>query len=509
MAQSNTSRIAKNTLFLYLRSFITLLISLYTSRVVLEVLGVEDYGIYNVVGGVIGMLSFLNTSMAATYQRYFNYEMGKKNEKGVANLFKSSLTVQLFYAIIIVLIAETLGLWFLENKLVISPERMDAARWIYHISIVSFVLTVFQAPFNALIISYEKMGIFAYISILDSVLKLTIVLALPLFAGDKLIVYGFLGLSIIFINSIIYLVVCKSKFSACQLAFNWDKGNVKSLLGFGAWGMMDSLSYTLKSQGLNIVLNLFFGAVVNAARGIAYQVLSAVEQFVRSFQTSFRPQMIKSYAEGDYGYMYKLYYSGTKLSFYMLWCLSLPIVVETPAILQLWLGDNVPEHTVIFTRLILLTALVSAYANPTSGIAYATGNIKWFNIWVSGLNLLIVPIAYVFLKLGYGPASAMVVSLVMTVLVQLVRLLVLKRLLPFSIREYLKKVVMPTMSVLVLSSGLAFLFKTLLSPNIFTCILSCAVSALSVLVFAYSAGLNKEERYLIQSKINSILKKIK
>ena len=506
MAQTNTSRIAKNTLFLYLRSFITLLISLYTSRVVLEVLGIEDYGIYNVVGGVIGMLSFLNTSMASTYQRYFNYEMGRKNERGVTDLFKSSLTVQLFYAIIIVLIAETVGLWFLENKLVIASERMCAAHWIYHISIVSFVLTVFQAPFNALIISYEKMGIFAYISISDSVLKLAIVLALPFFGGDKLIVYGFLGLFIIAINSIIYLVVCKSRFSACQLAFNWNKENIKSLLGFSAWGMMDSLSYTLKSQGLNIVLNMFFGLIVNAARGIAYQVLHAVEQFVRSFQMSFRPQLIKSYAEGDYNYMYKLYYSGTKLSFYMLWCLSLPIIIEAPVILQLWLGDNVPEYTVVFTRLILLTALVSAYANPTSGIAYATGNIKLFNIWVSGLNLLIVPVAYVFLRLGYSPASAMIVSLVMTILVQIVRLIVLKRLLVFSIWSYVTNVVVPTLSVMLLSSLLSFAFDELFKLNVFSFLLTCGFSILSVLSFAYFIGLNRDEKRLIENKI---LKKIK
>lgn len=503
---SNTSRIAKNTIFLYFRSFITLLIALYTSRVILDVLGIEDYGIYNVVGGVIGMLSFLNTSMAATYQRYFNYEMGRNNEKGVKDLFKSSLTVQLFYAVTIVVLAETIGLWFLENELVISSLRLDAARWIYHISIVSFVLIVFQAPFNALIISYEKMGIFAYISILDSILKLTIVLSLPLFVGDKLMIYGLLGILVILLNSIIYLVVCKSKFSACHLAFNWDKEQIKNLLGFGAWGMMDSLSYTLKSQGLNIVLNIFFGTVVNAARGVAYQILGAVEQFVRSFQTSFRPQMIKSYAEGNFSYMYKLYYSGTKLSFYMLWCLSFPIILETPNILQIWLGDNVPQYTVVFTRLILFTALISAYANPTSGIAYATGNIKMFNLWVSGLNLLIVPIAYIFLKLGCGPESAMMVSLVMTILVQIVRLFVLRRLLTFSISQYVKNVVVPTISVLLLSSIVTISFKSLLGPNMLNCIIICAFSILCVLITAYTIGLNKEEKILIMSKINKIRK---
>lgn len=508
MAQSNTSRIAKNTLFLYLRSFITLLISLYTSRVVLEVLGVEDYGIYNVVGGVIGMLSFLNASMSATYQRYFNYEMGRENEKGVTDLFKSSLTVQLFYAIIIVLIAETLGLWFLENKLVIAPERMWAARWIYHISIVSFVLTVFQAPFNALIISYEKMGIFAYISILDSVLKLAIVLALPLFAGDKLIVYGLLGLLIVFVNSIIYLIECKLKFSTCQLAFNWDKSNIRKLLSFSSWGMIDSLSYTLINQGVNIVLNIFFGTIVNAARGIAYQVLNAVNQFITSFQTSFRPQLTKSYAEGNYSYMYRLYYTATKVSCYLIWCISLPILIETQTILELWLGDNVPEYTIMFVRLILLTALVNVYANPTSCIAFATGKIKWFTIIVSGINLLNLPIIYCFLKLGYSPISAMYVGLFMSIIVQLVRIIVMKGLLPFSIREYFFKVVLPTLSVFVLSFIPSFVLRRIMSVNVFSTLVICLSAITSVLLVVWLIGLDKKEKFIIKSKVNQVLNQI-
>lgn len=504
---SNTSRIAKNTIFLYIRSFVTLLISLYTSRVILEVLGVEDYGIYNVVGGVIGILSFLNTSMASTYQRYFNYEMGRRNEKAVTDLFKSSLTVQLFYALIIVLIAETFGLWFLENKLVITPERMVAARWVYHISIVSFVLTVFQAPFNALIISYEKMEIFAYISILDSLLKLVIALTLPLFVGDKLIVYVFLGLSIMLINSIIYLFVCKSKFSACQLGFNWNLGNLKSLLGFGTWGMLDSLSYVLINQGINIILNVFFGLVVNAARGIAYQVMGAVNQFIFSFQTAFRPQIIKSYGEGDISYMFKIYYTSTKMSCYMIWLLSLPIIMETPMILKIWLGDNVPEYTVAFIRIILLTALINVYANPTTCMAYATGNIKWFNIIVSGLNLLNVPVVYFFLKCGYGPVSAMVICLFFAVLVQAARLGVMTYLMPFSIKTYIWETVFPTAIVVVLSFIISLCVKTILSTSLLYSFLVCIVSLLSVTICSWIWGLTKEERTVLTIKCKHLKNK--
>ena len=501
MAQLNNSRIAKNTLYLYLRSFVTLLISLYTSRIVLGCLGVEDYGIYNVVGGVIGMLSFLNNSMASSYQRYFNYEMGRHNEQGVASLFKSSLTVQLFYAIIIVLIAETLGLWFLENKLVIDLDRMDAARWIYHISVFSFVLMIFQAPFNALIISYEKMGIFAYISILDSVLKLVIVLVLPLFAGDKLIVYGVLGLLIIVVNFFIYLFVCRLNFSTCRLALNWEKNNIRRLLSFSSWGMIDSLSYTLINQGVNIVLNLFFGTVVNAARGVSYQVLTAVNQFITGFQTSFRPQLTKSYAEGNLVSMYKLYYTATKVSCYLIWCISLPILFETQSILELWLGNNIPDYTIIFVRLILLTALVNVFANPTSCIAFSTGNIKWFTIIVSGINLLNLPVVYFFLKLGYSPASALYVVLFMSIIVQIIRLLVLKKLLPFSLREYLNQVVLPTFSVLLFSIIIPFLLKNIMVECLISTIIVSLSAFLSVLIMVWIIGLEKYEKNTIKIKV--------
>ncbi|MBR4155846.1 MAG: oligosaccharide flippase family protein [Bacteroidales bacterium] len=504
--ESNSTRIAKNTFFLYIRSFFILLISLYTSRVILKVLGVEDYGIYNVVGGVIGMLSFLNSSMASTYQRYFNYEMGKKNEKGISDLFRSSITVQLLYAVIIIIIAETIGLWFLNTQLIISPDRMIAARWVYQISIISFVIIVFQAPFTALIISYEKMNIFAIVSILDAILKLLIVFLLPYLNYDKLIGYATLLISITLLNLVIYVVICKKKFSTCTISLNWDKKNLKSLLSFGGWGMVGSLAYTLKSQGINIILNMFFGPVVNAARGIAYQVLHAVDMFVNNFQTSFRPQLTKSYAEGNLEYMYKLYYSATKISFYMLWCLSLPIIIETPTILSMWLGDNVPEYTITFTRIILLTALVSAYANPTSAIAYATGKIKKFIVWVSSINLLIVPIGYLFLKLGYGPESTMIVSLIMTIIVQIIRLIIIKKIIKFSIISYVKKVILPTLTILTLSPIIPIFVQNKINDSFISCILICCISVLCVITLTCLFGINKEEKKLLISKIKFLYK---
>lgn len=503
---SNSTRIAKNTFFLYLRSFFTLLISLYTSRVVLEVLGVVDYGIFNVVATTIGMVSFMNNSMAATYQRYFNYEMGQKNIDKVKSIFKSSLTVQIIYAFIIIIIAETVGLWFLEYKMVIPIDRMHAAYTIYHISIISFIVSLFTSPFCALVIAYEKMNIFAYISVIDAILKLILVVCLKFLTGDKLIIYGIISLFLVLLNLVIYLFVCKSKFSSCEVALNFDKSNIKKLLNFGTWGMIDSLSFSLKSQGLNILLNIFFGPVVNAARGIAYQILTAVNQFITSFQTSFRPQIIKSYSEGNYEYMYKLYYSATKISCYLLWFLSLPIIIETDSILTIWLGNNVPNHTAEFTRIILLTALVSAYSNPTSAIAYATGKIRKFSLTVSILNLFILPAAYLALHLGFSPESAMVVSLLFSIIVQILRLYVVKTLVVFSISDYLKHVVIPTFAVFIITPIIPYSAKLMLNTSIYSCIFVCCLSCVSVFIAVWIFGLNCNEKQLIKSKLPFIRK---
>lgn len=504
---SNSGRIAKNTLFLYIRSFFVLLITLYTSRVVLQKLGVVDYGIYNVVGGVIGMLGFLRASMQATYQRYYNVEMGKGNPDGVKELFRSSLTTQLILSAIVLILAETLGLWFVKHKLVIPEERMVAALWIYQVTIVQFILSIFSAPFGASITAYERMGVFAIISIVDAVLKLGIVFLLGVIPYDKLITYVFLLLLVSLLNFLFYVVYCKKKIPTTDIRLNWDKENLKSMFSFSGWTLLGLLAQTLKSHGINIILNLFFGPVVNAARGIASQVLQAVNQFVHSFQTSFRPQLTKSYASGDYGYMTKLYYSATKISYYLIFTLSLPIIMETPLILHIWLGDNVPEYTVLFTRLVLLTAFVSAFANPTTGIAYATGKVKWFSIIVGGVNLMILPVAYLFLKLGYGPASAMVVSLVMTVLVQVTRLIVTSKITVLSLKDYLKHVVIPTGLYSLLCPILPFVVTKVVPQSLIRLIIIVVISGLASLFFAWMVGMNDFERSFVRSKIKFLKKK--
>ncbi len=501
---SNSGKIVKNTVALYARSLFVLAVSLYTSRVVLNALGVEDYGLYNVVGGVISMLGFLNTTMQSTYQRYFNVAMGEGREQEIKVLFRTSLTVQFLLALVVVGLGETLGLWFLNNKLVIPEERMYAAQILYQISIISFVIYVFKAPFGALITAYERMSIYAIFAIIETILKLGIVFIVMVANCDKLILYSMLILSITIFDISLNVGFCKKKISTTDIGFNWSREILKKMLSFSAWSTIGTLAYTLKSQGLNIVLNLFFGIVVNAARGIAYQVLTAVNYFISSFQTAFRPQLTQKYASGDYAAAMRLYYSATKLSYYFIFTISLPILLETPYILHIWLGNAVPEYSVVFTRIILLTAFVSAFANPTTVIAYATGNIKNFSIVVSFFNLMIVPVAYLFLKLGYGPTSAMVVSFVFTIIVQIIRLIVVAHITVLKVWDYMKNVVVPIVLYSTLCSVAPLFMKYTLSYGWLKMLVILMVSVISSVCFVWLVGLNKIEKQFIMNKIRNL-----
>lgn len=498
---SNSGRIAKNTIALYGRSLLVLAVALYTSRVVLNVLGVKDYGLYNVVGGVISMLGFLNTTMQATFQRYYNVAMGEGNEGEIKTLCRSSLTVQLLLSLLIVLLGETVGLWFLSNNLVIPEGRMEAAQILYQVTIVSFVLSVFKGPFAALITAYERMGVYALFSIVETILKLGIVFIVQVAPVDKLILYSLLILLINVVDFSLYIIFCCKNIPTTDIGFNWSREELNKMLSFSTWSTLDALAYTMRSQGLNIVLNLFFGTVVNAARGVAYQVLNAVNQFIRSFQTAFRPQLTKLYASGDYNATRSLYYSATKLSYYLVFTISLPILLEAPFILHLWLGNAVPEYTAVFTRIILLIAFVDVFANPTTAIAYATGKIKSFSIVVSTFNLMIVPVAWLFLELGFGPTSAMLVSLVFTILVQIIRLMMVSNMTSLKVADHMKHVVLPVAVYSVLCVAAPLALKLSLDNGWMRLVLILFVSMASSVGFAWLVGLNKEEKRFVVSKI--------
>lgn len=499
----NSKRIAKNTLLLYVRLFIVIIVSLYTSRIVLNVLGVVDYGIYNVVGGVVVMLAFLNTSMATGIQRFLSFELGKDNKEKLKDVFRTALSIQLVLAGLIVVLGETVGLWFLNNKMTIPADRLISANWVYQLSILSFVFIIFQSPFNAVIIAHEKMNFYAYISILETILKLLVVFLIGISPIDKLITYALLLSVVTFVILVMYFFYAKKKFQEVDLVFSFKSEMLISMTSFSGWNILGSLSYSMKSQGINILLNMFFGPVVNAARGLSFQVFTAINGFVTNFQIAFRPQMIKSYAQGDIDYVIKMLYFVSKLSFFLIYVISLPVLLETDMILKIWLGDNIPPYTSMFTRLVILTGIVDAFATPFSTVVHATGKVKWFQIVTSSIMIFVIPVSYIFLKIGFPPEFPLIIALLFTVFVQLVRILFVKRLIAFSVLQYVRHVVIPTLIIFVIAPLLPLTLHIIYESSYVRMFLTIIMSVISTTIVTYIFGLNKREKADYTEKVKS------
>jgi O-antigen/teichoic acid export membrane protein len=452
----NNKRIAKNTLFLYFRMLLSMGVSLYTSRVVLNTLGIEDYGVANVAGGVIVMFSFLNSSMSGATSRFLTFELGCGNYEKLKKTFSAALTVHFIIAGIILILGETIGLWFLENKLVIAPERMNAARWVYQLSILSTMISITQAPYSATIIAHERMNIYAYMEILNSFLKLGIVYLLVISSFDKLIFFAALNLCVTVMIITIYRIYCLKNFPESHYKYEWNKEIMKPMLSFSGWDLLGSLSYLSKTQGINILLNLFFGVVVNAAYGIATQVQSAVSQFSGNFLAAVRPQIVKYYAANEIDKMQHLMFNASKLSFFLIFLISFPLIIENHFILQLWL-KQVPEYAVPFCRLILLSFWISAIFLPVQFVIHATGKIKRMTTTISTIYILTLPVSYVVFKLGFSPVSSFVINLIITFFGCQVYIWALNKNIPqISIFNFYKKVVLICIVVGLLSSIVPF-----------------------------------------------------
>lgn len=382
---ANNKRIAKNTLLLYIRMLFLMAVNLYTSRVVLNVLGVEDFGIYNVVGGVVAMFSMLSGSLSAAITRFITYELGTGDRESLKRIFSSAVTIQIGLAVLIILLAEAIGVWFLNIKMNIPDARIVAANWVFQFSILTFAINLISVPYNASIIAHERMSAFAYISILEAIGKLAIAFLIVVSPMDKLIFYAILMCAVALIVRFAYGIYCKRNFEECTYHFIFDKDLLKRMFGFAGWNFIGATSAVLRDQGGNVVINLFCGPAVNAARGIAFQVNNAVSGFVTNFMTALNPQITKSYAAGDRDYMMTLIYQGARLSFYMLLLLSLPVLINTHYILELWL-KTVPEHAVLFVQLVLVFAMSESISHPLITAMLATGKIRNYQLVVGGLQ---------------------------------------------------------------------------------------------------------------------------
>ncbi len=502
----NNKRIAKNTLLLYIRMLFIMVVQLYTSRVVLNVLGVVDYGIYNVVGGVVTMFTFLNGAMVTSTQRYITFELGKGDYNRLQTVFTTCFQIHILISIVIVILGETIGLWFLYEKMVIPPDRFSAAMWVYQLSILTMCIGVMSVPYNSDIVAHEQMGVFAVISVVEVVLKLLVVYLLVIGDFDKLVLYAILIASIQLFIRFLYAGYCNKHFKESRLVKKIDKRLFKELTCFMGWNIWGNLAASLFGTGLNLLLNMFFGPAVNAARAIAVQVEAAIAHFSTNFLMAVNPQITKLYAQNNLSEMHNLLFRASKFTFFLLYTLSLPVFLETNPILTMWL-KIVPDYTIVFLHLLLVIVMIDSMARPLMTAASSTGDVKLYQSLVGGILLSIVPIAYIVLKLGGSPESVYIVHLVICIFAFIVRLLVVRPMIRMSIRKYLISVFVPCVGVIVVSLPLCLFLKGLLPTRtigiLSVCIISCILAAIS----SYAIGLTVTERQFVHAKCQSVLQK--
>jgi len=488
---------------------LSMAVTLYTSRVVLNTLGVENFGIYNVVGGIVIALGFLNFAMAVSTQRFLTFELGKSDFKQLKRVFDTSVTIHVIIALIVFVLAETIGLWFLNYYLKIPARRIFAANWVYQFSIYSFMVTVISVPYNAAIIANERMKLFAFVGILEVILKLIIVYILVLFSFDKLILYSFLVFGVTLVIRLIYGVYCKKYFEECRrYRFFWDKDLINKIGKFASWNILGVSAGLGYSQGVNILLNVFLGPVINAARGIAFQVQSAMTNFVNNFQLAVDPSITKMYAKGDNNSTLNLVFRASKFSFFLVLFLSMPLIIETHTVLKFWL-KIVPDYTVIFTRLVLIDILIGSLSGSLQILAQATGNIKRYQIVVSGILLLNLPTSYIFLKLNFPPEVTMIISIFYSCLALIMRLSILNKIADFPVKDFLVTVITKVVIVTIFASAIPiFIYFRLSNDNNLKFYIILVISIISISLTIFVLGLNSGERNFLRNSSMKLLRKI-
>lgn len=496
----NNKRIAKNTLLLYVRMLFTMAVSLFTSRVILNTLGVDDYGINNVVGGIVTMLGFINNAMSSATQRFITFEIGKQNKVRLNQIFSTALQIHGLISLLIIILGETVGLWFFYEKMVIPADRIDAAMWVYQCSIVSAVVGIMSVPYNADIVAHEKMSAFAFISVLETLLKLLIVYLLVVSPFDKLKTYSVLFLCVGLLIRYIYGRFCTKHFDEAKYRHILDIPLLKKMTSFAGWSFLGNFAAVLQNQGVNMMLNIFFGPVVNAARGVAVQVQGVVQQFVTNFQMALNPQITKNYASNNIEEMHVLMFRSARFSFFLLFFLCLPVIFEADYILQLWLGI-VPANTVTFLRIILCTSLIYTIANPMIIANQATGKVKRYQAICGTIMLMILPVSYIFLRMGMPAYVVFIVHFCMESICQVARMLLLRNLIQVSVKQFLQYIYKPIFLVVALSVVIPFAIYSNMGFGFLRFVLVGLVSAISVGIMSFFFGLEKTERLFFKNKL--------
>ncbi len=501
----NSRRIAKNTLALYFRMFLLMAIGLYTSRVVLNALGETDFGVYGAVGGVVSMCSLLTGSLASAISRFLTVELGKNDEGRLKDIFSTSVIVILLLAALVFVVAEPLGIWYVGNVMNLPPERLEAARWVFQFSLFTFAVNLMSVPYNAAIIAHERMTAYAYISVLEGVLNLAVALFVSYCSFDRLKCFSFLMFLSAAAVRFTYAVYCKRHFGECRVKLKLNKPIFGRMLSFAGWSFLGNGAYILNTQGINQLLNIFFGVSLNAAREVMSKVEMAVNRFVTNFITAINPQIMKSYAAGNYEYMYHLVCRGAKYSYFMLFVLALPLMLETPAILRLWLKD-VPEYSVVFVRLSLATALCNSLGHTFLAAVNATGKVVRYQIWVSVVGALVFPLSLVAFKAGCPPQTAFYIYFLVYFVLIFVRLFIVTRQIGMPKALFAKEVFLKIIPVTILSAVVPLLIMCELPPSIWRSLAVCVSSVLCVAVSIYLTGLTAGEKIFIARKLRNIFK---
>ena len=505
----NNKRIAKNTLLLYVRMLFTMAVSLFTSRVILNTLGVEDYGIYNVVGGIVTMFSVLSGSLSSSISRFITFELGKGNIERLKTIFSTGVNIQLGMSVLIIIIAEAVGIWFLNTKMNIPADRMVAANWVFQCAILTFVLNLLSVPYNAAIIAHEKMSAFAYISVVEVSLKLIIVYMLMISPFDRLKTYAVLLLLVGAVIRFIYGYYCKRHFEECTYHFILDKPILKEMTGFAGWNFLGNGAYMLNTQGVNILMNLYFGVAVNAARGVATQVDAALKQFVNNFTTAVNPQITKSYAQGDLDYMHILVCRSAKFSAFLMMFFAVPIILETNTILTIWL-KTVPDYAVIFLQWIIISSFMdTVLANSLVTSMFATGKIKRYQIIVTTVGCLVFPLSWIAFKLGFEPQVGYILYFIIYTILLFVRLYLLKDMVKLPVMMYIREVLYKLAPVIVVGFAIPGILILTMDAGWFRLILVCLLSVLVTAASEYFIGLSNKEKDFVAEKIKLVIGKFK
>lgn len=506
---SNNKRIAKNTILLYLRMMLMMVIGIYTSRVILNALGVSDLGLYNVVGGVVSMFTFLNGTLSSGGQRFMSYSIGEHNALKLKEVFRTTMTLHIWLAVVIVLLCETIGLWYVYNKLNVEPDRFYAALWCYQLSIVAMALSIVQVPYNSAIIAHEKMDIYAYMSILDVSVKLLVAYLIIISPFDRLIFYAMMILVATVLSTIIYILYCRRKFVECRFGYGYDKTLMRDMLGFCGWNTIGCFAIMGQTTGLNLVINAFCGTVVNGARAIAFQVNGMVMKFIENFQMALNPHIIKYYADGDMQNMERLVIRGAYLSSYLFLFLAIPLFIECEYVITLWLG-SCPDYVVPFIQIVLIESLFKSMGNPTITAMHATGKMKMVQITVGLVQILVLPVCYLLFRLGLQPVTVVACSITPWLIVIPMRLYWCNHYCGFPVKRFFVSVCfkIPAMAILMaLPPYLVYFFTPLIGFAQFAAV--GVVSVISNAIFVYTLGLEPSVRSFVNSKILSFISKFK